>query len=129
MVWESVEYAREVPSGRTLDRPQSILGTIWELTVLLQQPELTVPPTHRVPTTSPFTLLYIQAPHPVGDVCFKSVFFFLFLPCLFSSSFSTFLPLPLLFLLFLLPFFLPYVLLFPSQSVAQAGLEIPILLP
>lgn len=59
MVWESVEYAREVPSARTLDRPQNILGTIWELTVLLQQPELTVPPTHRVPTTSPFTLLYI----------------------------------------------------------------------
>lgn len=41
-VWESVEYARAVHSGRELDiESQNISGTIWGLAVLLQQPEYT----------------------------------------------------------------------------------------
>lgn len=41
-VWENVEYARVVPSGRELDiGSQNILGIIWRLAVLLQQPEYT----------------------------------------------------------------------------------------
>lgn len=41
-IWENVEYARAVPAGRELDiGSQNILGTIWGLAVLLQQPEYT----------------------------------------------------------------------------------------
>lgn len=41
-VWENVEYTRVVPSGGELDiGSQNILGIIWRLAVLLQQPEYT----------------------------------------------------------------------------------------
>lgn len=130
MVWESMEYNREVASGRALDRPQNILGTIWGLTVLIHQPELTVPSN---PPCSHKTH------HPPFFVCKFSTLLEMFalgyLCCLFLSfpslSFFFFLlTLPfLLLLLFLFPLFFPYLLLFPSHSVPPAGLEIPVLLP
>lgn len=41
-VWESVKYSRAVPAGRERDLgSQNIVGTIWGLAVLLQQPEYT----------------------------------------------------------------------------------------
>jgi len=90
MVWESMEYNREVASGRALDRPQNILGTIWGLTVLIHQPELTVPsnpPCSHKPHHPPFfvckfsTLLEMFA---LGYLCclflsFPSLSFFFFL--------------------------------------------------
>lgn len=123
MVWESMEYNREVPSGRALDRPQNILGTIWGLTVLIHQPELTVPsnpPCSHKPHHPPFfvckfsTLLEMFA---LGYLCclflsFPSLSFFL-LP--FNSSLPPPPPLPLP-PLFPLPPSLPFLLCSPGWS-------------